>query len=440
MLILIGKALYPLSLIIMVSFLSGCMQIGMRSEETEPTTAPSKVTLKVVQSLATPLRTEQLEKLIEHFEKEHPEINIMLVSPDYDSADETILTMLKNKEIVDIVEARDITVHEYVSQGLLASLESYIAKWSNFTLLSENARMMARDVANHVYYIPSSLYQMQLYYRKDWFDAKALQTPETWEQLFFVGKQLTRPEVEQYGFAFRGGLGAANMLSSIIQDYNGNQVSSDDSMFNADGSTIFAGERSPEALELYRKIYVETSHPSSIDWGFREQVKAFVDGKAAMLIQDSDVIAMIQEKLKESEWATAPLPTGPQGVSHYNVGAAGWGIAQHSRHKEEAWTFISYLSSLENNRAFTDATGVVSIYSDAPGAEKYSVGPYAPYMLMANNPIRYRGVKRPSQYTKYSEYYKMSTIAGRQFLQDTISAETLLKQFDDFWLRQREHR
>ncbi|OBZ10088.1 sugar ABC transporter substrate-binding protein [Bacillus sp. FJAT-26390] len=435
---LMGKALYPLSLIIMVSFISGCMHTGGRTDKKEPTAAPDKVTLKVVQSLTTPQRTAQLRKLIEHFESVNPNISIELVSPDYETADEKILDMLENKRQVDIVEVRDITVHEYASHDLLASLENYIATWSNYMHLSENARLMARDFDNITYFIPSSLFQVQLYYRKDWFDAKALQVPETWEQLFFVGKQLTKPEIQQYGFAFRGGLGAASMLSSIIQDYNGDKVDANDSMFNTDGSTIFTGERAAEALELYRKIYVETAHPTSIDWGFKEQVEAFVDGKAAMLIQDSDVIATIQEKLKEGEWATAPLPTGPQDVSHYNVGAAGWGIAKQSGHKDEAWAFISYLSSQDNNRAFTDSTGVVSIYNDDYDVEKYSTGPYAPYMLMENNPIRFRGVKRPSQYTRYSEYYQMCAKAGRQFLQESISAKTLLKQFDDFWLRQRD--
>jgi multiple sugar transport system substrate-binding protein len=435
---LMGKALYPLSLIIMVSFISGCMHTGVKTDKKEPAAASDKVTLKVMQSLTTPQRTAQLRKLIEHFESENPNISIELISPDYDIADEQILDRLDSKQQVDIVEVRDITVQEYVSHDLLASLENYIGKWSNYNQLSENARLMAREIDNITYFIPSSLFQVQLYYRKDWFDAKALQVPETWQQLFFVGKQLTKPEVEQYGFAFRGGLGAASMLSSIIQDYNGDQVSDSDSMFNTDGSTIFTGSHAAEALELYRKIYVETAHPTSIDWGFKEQVQAFVDGKAAMLIQDSDVIATIQEKLKEGEWATAPLPTGPQGVSHYNVGAAGWGIAKQSDHKDEAWTFISYLSSQDNNRTFTDSTGVISIYHDASDVEKYSTGPYAPYMLMENNPIRFRGVKRPSQYTKYSEYYQMSTTAGRQFLQDSISAKTLLKQFDDFWLKQRD--
>lgn len=435
---LLRKALYPLSLIILISFISGCTHNRDQSEKTVQTAAPAKVTLKVVQSLMAPQRTDQLEILIEQFEAEHPGIAIELVSPNYDTADKDIMAMLEQNEEVDIVEVRDITAHEFVKRGLLVSLEKYIAGWSNYMLLSVNARLMARDVANITYYIPSSLYQVQLYYRKDWFDAKALQVPETWEQLFFVAKQLTKPEIGQYGYAFRGGRGAANTLSSIIQDYNGNNVSAGNSMFNLDGTTIFKGARAAEALELYRKIYVETSHPTSIDWGYKEQVQAFVDGKAAILIQDSDVIPMIQEKLKANAWATAPLPVGPEGVSHYNLGAAGWGIALQSKHRDEAWAFISYLSSFESNKAFADAAGVISIYNNALDNEKYSTGTYAPYTLMRNNPIRYQGVKRPSHYSNYSEYFEEATVAGRQYLQGVVSTEALLDQFNDFWQRQRE--
>ncbi|MGO4545277.1 extracellular solute-binding protein [Paenibacillus sp. 2TAB23] len=438
MLHLLSKGLYPFSIILMISLISGCTTTSNESELPEQTGAADKVTLKMVQSLTTPQRTRQLEKLIAQFEKEHPNIGIELISPDYETADDTILSMLDKREAVDIVEVRDITAHVYASRGLLVSLEKYIGAWDNYTLLSDNARLMARDVADITYYIPSSLYQVQLYYRKDWFDARALQVPETWEQLFFVGKQLTKPEIGQYGFAFRGGRASANTFSSIIQDYNGSNVSASESMFNVDGTTIFESSGAAEGLELYRKLYLETSHPTSIDWGFNEQIKAFTEGKAAMLIQDSDVIPFIEDKLEDSEWATAPLPVGPEGVSHYNVGAAGWGIALQSKHRDAAWLFISYLSSLENNRSFADAAGVITIYNNALEQEKYATGPYAPYMLMSNDPIRYQGVKQPSHYANYSEYLQLALTEGRKYLQESISTDTLLKQFDVFWKEQRK--
>ncbi|MGO4179640.1 sugar ABC transporter substrate-binding protein [Paenibacillus sp. TAF43_2] len=431
-----GKALYPLSLIIMISFISGCTLNPNSPEPLEQTPAPNKVTLKIIESLMTPLRTVELDKLIAQFELDNPTIEIVRVTSEYETADQTILTMLEQNQAIDIVEVRDVTVHQLAESGLITSLESYISSWSNYMLLNNNAKLMSRDAGDVAYYIPSSLYQVQLYYRKDWFDAKALQVPETWEQLFFVGKQLTKPMERIYGFSFRGGSGAVNTLSSIVQDYNGEKVDISDSMFNTDGSTIFSGKRAAEAVELYKKIYTEISDPASIDWGFNEQVQAFVNGNAALLIQDSDVIEMIKEKLESSQWATAPLPTGPDGISHYNVGAAGWGIASQSKHKDEAWKFISYLSSIENNRAFADASGVISIYNNTIEEEKYSTGPYAPYMLMANDPDRFQGVRKPSYYKNYSQFFQMGTDLGRQHLMNVISTEELLKQFDVFWRKQ----
>ncbi len=434
---LLSRALYPLSLMLMMSMISGCTHASNQPQVSVQPVA-DKVILKVAQSLMSPKRTLELQRLIEQFEKEHPTIGIQLLFPPYETADDTILSMLDKREEVDIVEVRDITAHDYASRDFLVNLDNYVEEWNDFTLLSDNARLMARDIGNITYYIPYGLYQVQLYYRKDLFDAKALQVPETWAGLFFVGKQLTRPEIGQYGYAFRGGRGAASTLTSIIQDYNGSNVSVAESMFNVDGTTIFKGEHAREALELYRKIYVETSHPSSIDWGFNEQVEAFVSGKAGMLIQDSDVIPLIKDKLKDSQWATAPLPAGPEGVSHYIVGAAGWGIAKQSEHPEEAWTFISYLSTLDNNRSFADAAGVISIYNKPLSEEKFSIGPYAPYTLMANDPLHFQGVKRPSHYAGYSEYLNMGTVLGRKYLQESLSTDGLLDQFDAFWMEQRK--
>ncbi len=429
-------AFYSLSLLGLIIFISGCTEDSYRDQEVEQTASPDTITLNVVQSLANPHRTAHLHTLIDEFEAQHPSIRIELITPEYVGADQTILSMLEKKDMIDIVEVRDITVHDYASRGLILNLEPFVSKWHDYELLSHNTTLLSRDVENTAYYIPSSLFQMQLYYRKDWFDAQALQVPETWDEVYLIGKQLTKPEIGQYGFAFRGGKGAANALTQIIQDYNGDQVNRSDSMFRLDGETIFSYAGASNALSVYRKINTEISSPDSLEWGFNEQVAAFADGKAAMLIQNSNAIKMIEGKLPAEAWATAPLPAGPEGVSHFSVGAAGWGIVSHSPYPEEAWTFITFLSSYTNNMSYAKATGVIPIYGNALESEQFKLSPYIPYILMANNPLRYHGVKKPSQYPNYSTYYQMGTERGRLFLQGGMTAKELLQELDAFWLKQ----
>lgn len=434
----LGNALYPLSLIVGMLLTNGCTVPANTTIQTEQTSSPETVHLRLVQSMVSPHRTEQLEQLIKQFESEHQNIRVELISPDYDTADDMILTMLEQKKEVDIVEVSAVTVNKFVSEGLIANLDPYTDKWINYQVINENARDLARDVNNTVYYIPSSLSQEQLFYRKDLFDAKALQAPETWEQLYFVGKQVTNPEEDQYGFAFRGGEGSSNQLAQIIRDYNGDNVNLNDSMFRWDGGTIFSIPAALDALKLYKKIYVELAPPESIDWSLNEQVQSFADGQTMMMIQDQNAIEQIEAVLEEGSWATAPLPTGPEGISHYTISASGWGIATHSEHQYEAWELIAFLSSIDNNDAFAQAAGVISVYSNVLDNEIYTSGPYAPFKLMNNMHNRYKPVKPPSNYVNYLDYYHQSPRSGRYYLQSALKAEELLSSLDQFWQAQKE--
>lgn len=430
-----GAAAYSILLMLIV-IISGCMNYNTITSETQPPSESEMVTLKVVQSLSNPKRTEYLRLLIKQFESEHTHIRVKLITPEYDRADDTILTMLESEQEIDIVEVRDITVHNYASRGLILSLDPFLSWWEFYNQLSDNAKLMARDMDN-AYYVPSSLYQSQLYYRKDWFDAKALQVPETWEELYFVGKQLTKPELGQYGYSSRGDKGAAIALSRIIQDYNGINVNPRDSMFRLDGTTIFSDPHAVEAVNLYRKIQTEISPPKSLEWGFNDQVKAFTSGQTAMLIQDSDVIEQLTVKLKEGTWATAPLPSGPDGISHSFIGSAGWGIALQSKHRDEAWSFISFLSSRDNNESFNKTTGAISIYNHELDDDFNTTGPYAPYTLMANNTDRFKVVKLPNQYVNYSKFLELAANRSQNYIKDEMTDQELLKQLDDFWIEQK---
>lgn len=393
----------------------------------------SKVKLTMVESLSSPKRTEFLKQEISAFEAQNPGITVELITPPLESADNKINQMLSTKQDMDVLEVRDITVKQYVNNGYLEDLDSYTAQWPDFSTLTKNALTMAKDIDNKAYYIPYGIYQRQLFYRKDIFDEKGLTPPKTWEELYETGKKLTDPAQNKYGYAFRGGSGADQYITQIVQDYNGSNVNPNDSVFNKDGSNIFSTPGAVEALELYRKIYKEISPPDSASWAFAEQVQGFTSGTAAMLIQDPDTIDTVKSSLEEGQWATAPLPTGPDGVSHFVLGSAGWGMTSYSKHKDEAWKLISFLSSPEENLKFAKTSGVIPIHTTASNDEYFKTGAYAPYIEMGQQPDKYVGVKPFTNYKGYATYRQDGTDKGQAFLLGRTSAADLAKQFSDFW-------
>ncbi|WP_042168925.1 ABC transporter substrate-binding protein [Paenibacillus gorillae] len=424
---------WPIAIVAVLAFvlLNGCMKREAKTVASEE----SGVTLRIIQSLTNEPRTEALRDLLDRFEELHPEIKVELLSPGNSVADERIEYALRDRVGIDVVEVRDQTLVPLVEQKLLLNLTAYADKWKDYAGLSEDAKHFASEWDGAVYYIPNGLYRNQLYYRKDRFDEKALQVPETWEELYYTGKRLTNPAKGEYGLAFRGEEGPDRLLTQLIQDYNGDHVDTLDGMYKLDRSTIFNGIGARDGALLYKKLYEELSPPQSVEWSYTEQADAFANGSVSMMIADAGAIALLNGKLESDNWATAPLPVGPQGISHYAVRGAGWGITSYSSHIKEAWSLIEFLSSPAANEEFGERIGVIPIYPR--DASFLQSGPYASFWMMDQNEEQYVRTQPPSHYYDYSIFYKQGKDQARRYLDGDITVEELLKDLDDFWRKER---
>jgi len=432
------KAASLVTIPVLVSMLAACGNSGNDKEAgASASGGQEKVKLTMIESLSSPKRTEFLKQTIKAFETANPGITVELITPPLESADNKINAMFSAKQDLDVVEVRDITVSQFVNNKYLESLEPYVSKWADYGTLTASALTMAKDVDDTAYYVPYGIYQRELFYRKDLFAAKGIEVPKTWEELYEAGKKLTDPAAGKYGYSFRGGAGAEQYVTQIVQDYNGSNVNPKDSVFNKDGSSIFSTPGAVQALELYKKIYKEVSPPDSASWAFSEQVQGFTSGTTAMLIQDPDTIETVASSLDASQWGTAPLPTGPDGVSHFVLGSAGWGMTSYSKHKDEAWKLIEFLSSPEQNLAFAKTSGVIPIHTTAGSDEFFKTGAYAPYIEMGKQPEKYVGVKPFTNYQGYAQYKQAGTEKGQAFLLGRTSAADLAKEFDEFWKKQK---
>lgn len=396
-----------------------------------------KVTLKMIESLTSPDRTAILQELIDEFESQNPNIEVELISPPMNNADNKIATMLNTKETLDILEVRDHTVFQYVNNGWIADLSQYTSAWEGYQDLNQNALNMANYINDTPYYIPYGLYQKMIYYNTEKFEEKGLTPPTTWDELIETAAALTDPAKNQYGYAFRGGAGAEGFLTEFIRDFNGGNVNTEDAMFLKDGNTIFSTPESVEALTKYVELYKTGSPADSINWGFSEQVQGFISGMTAMLIQDPDTIIPVSEAMPEGQWATAPMPTGPQGVTYYTAGAAGWGITSYTEHPEEAWKLIEFLSSPESNAKFTRVAGVIPIHNSATVDEFFTTGAYKPYIDMADMPERHVAYQPASNYAGFGEWRNIAQQDLQAVLLGQLSVEDALAKWDAYWLNEK---
>jgi len=89
----------------------------------------SKVKLTFVETIIIPTRTAQIQSLSDTYVSENSNIDIELISPPYEQADNKLAMMLNSNQELDIIEVRDHTVKQYVNNDKLVDLSSYMSNW-----------------------------------------------------------------------------------------------------------------------------------------------------------------------------------------------------------------------------------------------------------------------------------------------------------------------
>lgn len=399
--------------------------------------ASGSIKLTMIESLTSPARTATIRKLLDRFEEAHPGITVDLISPPLDNADDKIAQMLMHQQELDVLEVREQTAAQFITNRFIQDMDAKVATWENRDKLLKVALDDITRIGNKAYLIPYGFYQRILFYNVKAFEAAGLQPPTTFQEMHDVGAQLVDAASGKYGYSFRGGAGGQWYADMQIQAYTPGEIDVNEAYFFPDGSTIFSTPEALEALNDYVALYEDASPPDSLNWSYTEMVEGFVSGVTQMLIQDPEVIAVCQERMVEGDWGTAPLPVGPTGKSYGPMGYAGWGMTSYSKHPEEAWLLIEFLSNEESNMTFCKESGLLPIYASAAEDPFFGTGAYAPYMTMNAEPDTWICAVAPQQYQGWGAYMKRANDDLQLLLTGSMTAKQVLEGWDQYWLDQR---
>ncbi|WP_159618517.1 ABC transporter substrate-binding protein [Ruania rhizosphaerae] len=393
------------------------------------------VTLQMVESLTNPDRTTLIRGLLDDFEAENPGVEVELVSPPTEQADQTIQQMLQSGSGVDVLEVRDITVGPFANNGWLYDMSGDLESWDGWDALTDNARAVAEGDGES-YFLPYGFYGLSLFYRTDLVDEAGFDgPPSSWEDLLEQASAIQDPSSNTYGYAFRGGQNANSNVVAAIEAYVIDGLDTENAFLMEDGSTIFAAPEAQDALETYFALFEEASPPSAVSWGYPEMVEGFNNGSTAFLLQDPEVIATIQgsDTLSEDQWGTAPLLVGPTGRAAQPLAVAGWGVTEFSEHQEEAVALVQFLASEGPGTEFAQANSLVPPIASASDDPFYSEGPWTSYVTMTENPDTYVNVTQPRDVSWWTEWIQKSDQEIQSVLLGEMTHEELLTSWDEFW-------
>ncbi|HBU99041.1 extracellular solute-binding protein, partial [Thalassospira lucentensis] len=128
--------------------------------------AYADTTLKLVEVITSPERTETLKTLVAQYEEAHPGVTVEITSLPWGQAFEKFATMVSAGQTPDIVEMPDTWLTLYANNGALESLEPYIKDWEGGKTLNDRALEFARSADDTAYMLPYGFYLRAMFYNK----------------------------------------------------------------------------------------------------------------------------------------------------------------------------------------------------------------------------------------------------------------------------------
>lgn len=274
------------------------------------------------------------------------------------------------------------SLSEFASNNHVVRLNDLLAQSSKIKVAdfdSAALKLYAEYPENsgNIFALPLNQDCMGLVYRKDLFeDPKEkrsfkqkygydLKVPETYDQLKDIAEFFTRPEQNLYGIALYGS-----------EDYDA-CTSAFNNIFWSFGAELWdpvAGRaegyvnslHAKEALEYFKELF-KYAPPGFQNAYVPEVNSAIVSGQVALGVQWYYYFNkfLMETKNKKFKLSFATLPGQKDAVGKMNryvmVGGQGISISQYSNNKKEAWKFVEWLMTKQQQWKWVEGGGMTGL-------------------------------------------------------------------------------
>jgi len=290
---------------------------------------------------ASPEEEELLQQTLDEFMKKYPNIKVKyeVISEQYM---DVIKTRLIGGQAGDVFYLDSSEAEALFAQNVLEPLNGYITDEFDIGDIEEPLLNAFKGEDGNYYGFPKDSSTLVLFYNKKHFEEAGLSgPPTTWEELREYSKILTKDG--------RYGLGVAPELARqmfMIEAYGGKVV-------DEDGKAAFATPEALQGLQLVidQHLIDKTSvQPTEVGSGWGGEM--FGQEKVSMVLEGNWAIPYLNNTFPDLEYGTAEVPTvnGKKVTMAYTVAYV---MNKQSKHKEEAWKLIEFLTGKEGMKIWT---------------------------------------------------------------------------------------
>lgn len=220
-----------------------------------------------------------------------------------------------------------------------------------------------------LYALPFGAETSLLVYRKDLFDEHNIKVPETYDEVHAAAKYFAENVEGVYGLTMRGASGHQATHGYLLHaDPFGAKV------FDENWEPALTSPESIAALE-FMKDMVKYGPPGITGFGYDGQVNAFLEGMAAMYIDNNAIAGKVRDPEVSKVVGKVGYALHPKQKTQLSeTGGFGIGIPANARNPEAAFLFIQWLTMKETDKKVVLAGGApfrMSTFNDSELQEKF---------------------------------------------------------------------
>ncbi|WP_028991851.1 ABC transporter substrate-binding protein [Thermoanaerobacter thermocopriae] len=345
------------SLALIVTLIAGCGS-NTSSSTSSNTSKDEPVTITYSAGKDS---TPATQKLIEAFEKKYPNIKVKfqeLPNSTDDQHNSYVTALSAGDSSIDVLAMDIIWTPEFAAADWLLPLDDKFTEEMREKFLPGPVEAVTYN--GHVWAVPRFTDAGVLYYRKDIIDTP----PKTWDELIQMSKENVGKGGTKYGIVFQG-----NQYEGLVCDAL--------ELIGSNGGSVLEGDKvtinTPQAVAglQYLIDLVKIAPPGVTTYQEEEARNVFQQGEAIFMRNWPYAWSLVNgdDSPIKGKVGIAPIPKGKNGQAGTPV-LGGWnlGINKYSKHPEEAWKFIEFVTSEEGQKITALEGGnlptIKSLYQD----------------------------------------------------------------------------
>lgn len=277
-----------------------------------------------------------LKKILPEFEKETG-IEVTYLMNNHEDHHKKLITNLATGSGAGDVLAIDVSkVGAFVNSGGLVNLSKKFNADQYQELFAPYAWAQGKGVDGDVYGIPVDLGPGVMYFRRDLIDDQGYDIKDiikSWDSYIAFGKELKKKDV--YLIASAADVAEA-IITTTVKPGNG-------LYFDKDGKPLVTNERFVNAFTAAKQIR-DLGLDARIDSWTNEWYEGFKNGEFATQLSGAWLLGHLKNWIAPKtagKWGVADLPNKVYG----SWGGSFLSIPTQSKHQEEAWKLIKYMTT-----------------------------------------------------------------------------------------------